>query len=141
MNLYANRWLLEDSMGNRSQLNRLIFEPKFGDKNDYSLHKVPAVFHVLYSMLEPDYFIFLRVCSEAFQLIFQEEINFDKIQPFWKFHVFLLLSVDRLSIKTILFTETADNFPFYLFFSLFLCRFYQVFLRNIRKKFKITESL
>ena len=25
---------------------------------------------------------FLRVCSEAFQLIFQEEINFDKIQPF-----------------------------------------------------------
>ena len=140
MNLYANLWLLEDSMGNRSQLNRLIFEPKFGDKNDYSLHKVPAVFHVLYSMLEPDYF-FLRVCSEAFQLIFQEEINFDKIQPFWKFHVFLLLSVDRLSIKTILFTETADNFPFYLFFSLFLCRFYQVFLRNIRKKFKITESL
>ena len=127
MNLYANLWLLEDPMGNRSQLNRLIFEPKFGDKNDYSLHKVPAVFHVLYSMLEPDYFIFLKSMLRSISTYFPRRNQLWQNTAFLKISCFSSSFSRRLSIKTILFTETADNFPFYLFFPCFFVAFIKSF--------------
>ena len=133
MNLYANRWLLEDSMGNRSQLNRLIFEPKFGDKNDYSLHKVPAVFHVLYSMLEPDYFIFLKSMLRSISTYFPRRNQLWQNTAFENFMFFFFFQSTVFRLKPFFLLKLLIIFLIF-FFPVSLSLFSSLFEKHDKKE-------